>query len=230
MLVHLPKVLDREQVAAMSARLAQAEWVDGRQTVGPQGAQVKRNLQLAENSPLRKELAKQLLETLARDRLFFAAVLPLRTLPPRFNRYEGGGTYGRHVDGSVLAMPTRPGEPAAHLRSDVSCTLFLSDPDEYDGGSLIIDDTYGAHGVKLPAGDMIVYPSSSLHRVEPVTRGARMAAFFWVQSMVREPARRQLLFDLDTSIQALTKQKADDAVLTRLTSIYHNLLRDWAEI
>lgn len=228
MLIHIPGVLDRGQVAAMRRALDAAEWVDGRETVGPQGAQVKRNLQLAEDSPLRRELGEQVLAALARNPLYFAAVLPLRTLPPRFNRYEGGGEYGFHVDGSVMTMAAAPGQ-AASLRSDVSCTLFLAEPDEYDGGELVIDDTYGQHEVKLPAGDLIVYPSSSLHRVAPVTRGARLAAFFWVQSLVRDQQKRQMLLELDTSIQQLTRDGADRGALLRLTGVYHNLLRRWSE-
>jgi PKHD-type hydroxylase len=229
MLLHIPGVLDRDQVARFRSALEGAEWIDGRQTVGAQGAQVKRNQQLAEDSPLRRELGEVVLAALARNPLYFAAVLPLRTLPPRFNRYEGGGEYGFHVDGAVMALPPVPGQPGGHLRSDVSCTLFLCDPEEYDGGGLIVDDTYGEHEVKLPAGDLIVYPSSSLHRVEAVTRGARLAAFFWVQSMVRDDEQRQLLFKLDTSIQALTQSGADREALLQLTGIYHNLLRRWAE-
>jgi PKHD-type hydroxylase len=233
MLLHIPGVLDRAQVARFRAALDGAQWVDGRQTVGAQGAQVKRNLQLAEDAPLRRELGTEVLAALARNPLFFAATLPLRTLPPRFNRYEGGGEYGFHVDGAVMALP--PGGHGAasaqseYMRSDVSCTLFLSEPDEYDGGGLIVDDTYGEHEVKLPAGDLIVYPSSSLHRVEPVTRGVRLASFFWVQSMVRDLEQRQLLFKLDTSIQSLTASGADREALLQLTGVYHNLLRRWAE-
>lgn len=229
MLMHIPGVLDRDQVAAMRQALDAADWVDGRETVGAQGAQVKRNLQLAEDSPLRRELGAQVLAALARNPLYFAAVLPLRTLPPRFNRYEGGGEYGFHVDGSVMAMPVAAGQAPASLRSDVSCTLFLADPDEYDGGELVVDDTYGQHEVKLPAGDLIVYPSSSLHRVAPVTRGARVASFFWVQSLVRDQAQRQLLLELDTSIQQLTREGAERGALLRLTGVYHNLLRRWSE-
>jgi PKHD-type hydroxylase len=229
MLLHVPGVLDREQVARFRAALEGAAWVDGRQTVGAQGAQVKRNMQLAEDSPIRRELGDIVLAALARNPLYFASVLPLRTLPPRFNRYEGGGEYGFHVDGAVMALPPVPDAAAGYLRSDVSCTLFLCDPGEYDGGGLVVDDTYGEHEVKLPAGDLIVYPSSSLHRVEPVTRGARLAAFFWVQSMVRDDEQRQLLFKLDSSIQALTQSGADREALLQLTGIYHNLLRRWAE-
>ena len=238
MLLHIPGVLDRDQLARIRAALDGAEWVDGRRTVGAQGAQVKRNLQLADESPLRRELGALVLAALARNPLFFAAALPLRTLPPRFNRYEGGGTYGAHVDGSVMALPVdAPGAlPGSngYVRSDLSCTLFLSEPEEYDGGGLVVDDTYGEHEVKLPAGDLILYPSSSLHRVEPVTRGARVASFFWIQSMVRDLEQRRMLFELDTAIQALTASTAGASpenrdALVRLTGIYHNLLRRWAE-
>lgn len=229
MLLHIPGVLDRDQVARFRAALEAAQWVDGRQTVGAQGAQVKRNLQLAEASPLRHELGAEVLAALARNPLFFAATLPLRTLAPRFNRYEGGGEYGFHVDGAVMALPPVAGESAGYMRSDVSCTLFLSEPEDYDGGGLIVDDTYGEHEVKLPAGDLAVYPSSSLHRVEPVTRGVRLASFFWVQSMVRDQQQRQMLFNLDTSIQSLTAGGADREALLKLTGVYHNLLRRWAE-
>lgn len=233
MLLHIPGILDREQLARIRAALDDAEWVDGRQTVGAQGAQVKRNLQLAEDSPLRRELGALVLAALARNPMYFAAALPLRTLAPRFNRYEGGGTYGAHVDGAVMALPASApgGLPGEHgyVRSDLSCTLFLNEPGEYDGGGLVVDDTYGEHEVKLPAGDLILYPSSSLHRVEPVTRGARIASFFWIQSLVRDLEQRQLLYQLDTSIQALTASGADREALLRLTGIYHNLLRRWAE-
>jgi PKHD-type hydroxylase len=229
MLLHVPQVLAPQQLAQLRQALDGADWVDGRETVGPQGAQVKRNLQLADGSTLRQSLGETVLQALASNALYFAGVLPLRTLPPRFNRYEGGGEYGFHVDGSVMRLPAAPGQPPDSLRSDVSCTLFLSEPDEYDGGELVIEDTYGEHAVKLPAGDLIAYPSSSLHRVNPVTRGARLASFFWVQSLVREPARRQMLFELDLSIQALTTPGADRDALLRLTGIYHNLLRRWAE-
>jgi PKHD-type hydroxylase len=229
MLLHIPEILSREQVARFRATLEAAEWVDGRETVGAQGAQVKRNLQLPESSPLRRELGHEVLGALAKSPLYHAAALPSRTLPPRFNRYESGGHYGFHVDGAVMALPAEAGRPPVSLRSDLSCTLFLCDPEEYDGGELIIDDTYGEHEVKLPAGDLIVYPSSSLHRVQSVTRGARLACFFWVQSLVRDDAKRQMLFELDASIQALTASGADRAAVLRLTSLYHNLLRRWAE-
>jgi len=224
MLLHIPDILGREQVAQLRAALDAADWTDGRETVGTQGAQVKRNRQLPDASPLRRQLGEVVLAALAKSPLYHAATLPLRTLPPRFNRYEGGGEYGMHVDGSVMALPN--GE---QLRSDISCTLFLSDPDEYDGGELIVSDTYGEHEVKLPAGDAIIYPASSLHRVQPVTRGARVAAFFWVQSLVRDDGRRRLLYELDASIQRLVATGADHDAVLQLTGTYHNLLRQWAE-
>ncbi len=225
MLLHIPGVLSREQVIQMRAALDGADWTDGRETVGAQGAKVKRNQQLPDASPLRQHLGQIVLAALAKHPLYHAATLPLRTLPPRFNRYEGGGHYGSHVDGAVMALPVDAGQ----LRSDISCTLFLSEPDDCDGGELIVSDTYGEHEVKLPAGDMIIYPSSSLHRVQPVTRGARLAAFFWVQSLIRNDSRRRLLFELDTSIQTLTQSGADADALLQLTGVYHNLLRQWAE-
>ena len=229
MLLHVPAVLDPGQVDRFRKALDAAEWTDGKQTVGPQGAKVKRNLQLPETSPLRAELGEAVLAALAGNSLYFSAVLPARTLPPRFNRYEGGGQYGFHVDGSVMALAVPAGSPPVNLRTDVSCTLFLCEPEEYDGGELIIHDTYGEHEVKLPAGDLIVYPSSSLHRVAPVTRGARLASFFWVQSLVRDDGQRRMLFELDGAIQALTATGADADAVLRLTGVYHNLLRRWAE-
>ena len=224
MLLHVPAVLTPAQVAEMRTALDAAEWTDGRQTVGVQGAQVKRNLQLPEASPLRADLGRQILAALSRNPLFFAAALPLKTLPPRFNRYQGGGEYGFHVDGAVMRA-----DGELQVRSDLSCTLFLSEPDEYDGGELLISDTYGEHGVKLQAGDLILYPSSSLHRVTPVTRGARVAAFFWIQSMVRDGEQRRMLFEMDTAIEALRRSQADNAAVLQLTGVYHNLLRRWAE-
>ncbi|TAL73341.1 MAG: Fe2+-dependent dioxygenase [Rhodanobacter sp.] len=224
MLLHIPGILDTAQVTQLRTALDAAAWVDGRETVGSQGAPVKRNQQLTDVSPLREALGRIVLAALAKNPLYHAATLPLRTLPPRFNRYEGGGAYGMHVDGSVMALPN--GE---QLRSDISCTLFLVEPEDYDGGELIVSDTYGEHEVKLPAGDAIIYPASSLHRVQPVTRGARLAAFFWVQSLIRDDNRRRLLFELDTSIQQLVTTGADHDAVLQLTGIYHNLLRQWAE-
>ena len=224
MLLHIPEVLTREQVTDFRARLDTAQWTDGRETVGSLGAQVKSNLQLAEASPLRRELGEVILVALAKHPLFFSAALPLKYLPPRFNRYTDGGTYGFHVDGSIMNLGH-----GDQLRSDVSCTLFLADPDEYEGGELIVSDTYGEHEVKLPAGDAIVYPSSSLHQVAPVTRGARLASFFWVQSMVRDDGERRLLFEMDASIESLRRAGADAGAVLQLTGVYHNLLRRWAE-
>ncbi len=225
MLLHIPDVLTAEQVAGMRAAMVDADWTDGRQTVGPQGAKVKRNLQLPDASPLRRQLGEQVIAALTRHPLYHAAALPLRIISPRFNRYEGGGEYGFHIDGAVMST----GHGDEHVRSDISCTLFLAEPDEYDGGELIVSDTYGEHEVKLPAGHAIVYPSSSLHRVTPVTRGARIAAFFWVQSLVRDDGARRLLLELDTSIRELSATGTDQAAILRLTGVYHNLLRRWAE-
>ncbi|WP_282272221.1 MULTISPECIES: Fe2+-dependent dioxygenase [unclassified Stenotrophomonas] len=227
MLLHIPNVLSAEEVAGFRRALDAADWADGRETVGHQGAQVKRNLQLPDASPLKAELGQHVLGALERNPLFFAAALPLRILPPRFNRYTGGGEYGFHVDGSVMSVGH--GAQRTHIRSDISCTLFLCEPEDYDGGELIISDTYGEHEVKLPAGDLVVYPSSSLHKVQPVTRGARLASFFWVQSMVRDDAHRRLLWEMDTSIQQLTQDCPQHPSLVSLTGIYHNLLRQWAE-
>ena len=229
MLLHIPEVLTQAELAQLRQSLDAADWTDGRETVGAQGAQVKRNEQLPDLSPLRDALGKVVLSALERNPLYFAAALPLRTLPPRFNRYQGGGEYGFHIDGSVMRN-SQPGAPHGHVRSDISCTLFLCEPDEYDGGELVVSDTYGEHEVKLLAGDLVIYPASSLHKVMPVTRGARLASFFWVQSMVRDDAQRRLLFEMDASIESLRRSGADAAVVLQLTGIYHNLLRRWAEV
>ncbi|TJY56601.1 Fe2+-dependent dioxygenase [Sinimarinibacterium sp. CAU 1509] len=229
MMLQIPGVLGQDELSAIRSALDAADWTDGRETVGVQGAQVKRNEQLPDASPLKAELGRIVSAALERNPLFFAAAFPLRVLPPRFNRYQGGGTYGFHVDGSVMQIGRAAGG-SLHVRSDVSCTVFLAEPDEYDGGELVIADTYGEHTVKLPAGDMVLYPSSSLHQVNPVTRGARLASFFWVQSMVRSEERRRLLFEMDTSIETLRRSGADAAAVLRLTGVYHNLLRSWAEV
>ncbi|PRD36822.1 UNVERIFIED_CONTAM: PKHD-type hydroxylase [Trichonephila clavipes] len=225
MLLHIPGVLDADQLKVIRADLAAADWVDGRQTVGAQGAGVNQNLQLADGSPVAQRWGQAILQALGRQPLYFSAALPLRTVPPLFNRYEGGGHYGFHVDGSVRGLPG-----GGMLRTDVSCTLFLAEPDEYDGGELIVSDTYGQHEVKLPAGDLVLYPSSSLHCVAPVTRGVRLASFFWLQSLVRQDDQRELLLELDDSIQALRLQVPDSPELLRLTGLYHNLLRQWSDI
>ena len=225
MLLHIPNVLSAEHVASFRAKLDAAQWTDGRETVGHLGTHAKRNEQLPENAPLRRELGETLLTALAKNPLFFSAALPLKYLPPRFNRYTGGGTYGFHVDGAVMNLGN--GE---QLRSDVSCTVFLNDPEEYEGGELVIADTYGEHTVKLPAGDAVIYPSSSLHQVTPVTRGARLASFFWVQSMIRDDGRRRMLFEMDSAIETLRSSSADASAVLQLTGINHNQLRQWAEV
>ena len=225
MLAHIERVLTPEQVALCREKLAAAEWVDGRATAGTQSAQVKRNLQVAEDSPAARELGELILGGLGRNQDFVSAALPLRVFPPLFNRYEAGMGFGAHVDNAVrFAGPVR-------FRTDVSCTLFLSDPDDYDGGELIVEDVYGEHAVKLAAGDMLLYPATSLHRVAPVTRGARWAAFFWAQSMVKSDEQRTLLHALDRSVQQLSaKLGQGDPEVVSLTGTYHNLLRMWAEV
>jgi PKHD-type hydroxylase len=225
MMLHIPEVLSREQVAELRRRLDQSDWIDGRATVGTQGAKVKQNRQLPETSALGLELGRIVLDALDRNPLFFSAALPLRTIPPLFNSYAGGEHYGAHIDGAMRRIPGGP-----WLRTDVSSTLFLSDPDEYDGGELIVTDAYGEHEVKLPAGDLILYPSTSIHRVEPVTRGARVCSFFWTQSMVRDDMRRGLLLELDQNIQSLRARLGDCPELVGLTGHYHNLLRQWSEV
>src|SRR5471030_3080881 len=226
MMLHIPAVLSKPQVQEFRQRLAQADWIDGRGTAGPQSAQVKRNRQLPELSPLAQELGGFITQALAVNPLFFAAVLPLRILPPYFNSYASGEHYGMHVDGAIRM---RPGTANA-MRADVSSTLFLSESEEYDGGELIVSDAYGTHEVKLAAGDLIVYPSSSVHRVAPVTRGERVSSFLWAQSMVRDDARRGMLFELDQNIQKLRAAHGDNEITVDLTGHYHNLLRMWADV
>lgn len=228
MLLHIPKVLDAAQVRVLQERLAAAggAWVDGRVTAGHQGAQAKHNRQIAEDAPLARELGEPIVAALERNALFISAALPSRVYPPMFNRYEGGMRFGGHVDGAVRLVAGA----GARIRTDLSATLFVSPPEDYDGGELVIEDTYGAHEVKLPAGDLVLYPATSLHHVTPVTRGARLASFFWVQSMVRDDAQRALLFDLDMAIVRLTRDTPGHESLVALTGTYHNLLRMWAEV
>ena len=228
MLLQIPQVLAPEQVAHCRERLASAAWADGRITAGYQSAQAKDNAQLPETDPVARELGALILEVLARNATFFSAALPRRVYPPLFNRYAGGQSFGFHVDNAVRYDRSRGGVEA--VRTDVSATLFLSSPEDYDGGELVIEDTYGEQRVKLPAGDMVLYPGTSLHRVTPVTRGERIAAFFWTQSMVREDAQRRLMFDLDVSIRRLTQDVPDHPALVQLTGIYHNLLRRWTDV
>lgn len=226
MLLHIPQVLTKEQVAYFREQLASAEWIDGRATVGPQGAKVKRNRQLSVDDPVARHLGEIILTSLYQNPAFLTAALPLRSVPPLFNNYEGGEHYGLHVDGAIRLLSGTN----LSLRTDVSSTLFLSEPDEYDGGELCIHDTYGSHEVKLPAGDLILYAATSMHKVEPVTRGARVCSFFWTQSMVRDDWQRSMLFELDSTIQQLRAQLGDTDQLVSLTGHYHNLLRQWSQV
>jgi PKHD-type hydroxylase len=226
MMLHIPGVLSPDEVSEMRRQLDAAEWSDGRATVGAQGARVKNNQQLDPALPVAQALSRRIVERLRVHPQFFSATLPLRILPPLFNRYAGGGSYGLHVDGSVMSQRGTD-QP---LRSDVSSTLFLCSPEEYDGGELVVKDTYGEHEAKLPAGDLLLYPANSLHQVLPVTRGARTCAFFWTQSMVRDDARRTMLFQLDQTIQSLRGRLGEAEECVALTSHYHNLLRFWAEV
>jgi PKHD-type hydroxylase len=226
MIARIPALLDGQRLAAIEALLRQASWEDGRVTAGFQAAQAKRNLQLAQDSPIARQAGEIVLRALERHPEFISAALPRHVYPPLFNRYEPGMSFGSHVDNAVRQVPGTP----HRLRVDISATLFLSRQEDYEGGELIIEDTFGAHSVKLAAGDMVLYPAGSLHRVQPLTRGARVAAFFWVQSMVREDGERTLLFEMDTAIRELTASAADADALLRLTACYHNLLRRWAEV
>lgn len=225
MMYHIPAVLNAEQLAHFTAQLQQADWVDGRATVGSQGATVKNNQQIDTGTPLYDRLQAAVLQALNSHPLFFAAALPRTLSAPLFNRYQQGETYGFHVDGAV-----RHNGAAGWMRTDLSATLFLCEPDSYGGGELVIEDTYGQHRVKLPAGDLVLYPSSSLHCVTPVTRGARVASFLWIQSMVRDDKQRAMLFELDRNIQSLKARHGDSEELLSLLNMYHNLLRGWTEV
>jgi PKHD-type hydroxylase len=226
MLLQIPEVLTGEQVRDVRALVDAAEWVDGRVTAGHQSARAKDNQQLPENHPAAREAGGAIVAALARNPLFRSAALPLHVFPPLFNRYSGGQSFGSHVDNAVRQVSGT----AHQLRTDLSATLFLSEPGEYDGGELVIEDTYGVQSVKLAAGNMILYPASSLHHVRPVTRGARVSSFFWIQSMVRDDGKRTLLFDLDLSIQRLGGDVPEHPSVLQLTGVYHNLLRRWAEM
>ena len=226
MLIAIPDVLDPAGVARLRGVIDAGAWADGNATSGPQSALAKCNEQLPEDDAAAREGGGQVLDALGRSPLFVAAALPLKVFPPLFNRYAGGQAFGMHVDNAIRM---RRGSDF-RLRSDLSATLFLADPDSYDGGELVIEDQFGEQRVKLPAGHMVLYPASSLHRVEPVTRGTRIASFFWVQSMVRDDAARRILFELDQSVQAVAADKGQgDATVIRLTGVYHNLLRRWAD-
>jgi PKHD-type hydroxylase len=230
MLITIPDVLNAEQVVEARKLLDGAEWVDGRVTAGYQSARAKDNVQLPELHPVARQVGATILQALGKNLLFLSAALPLHVVPPLFNRYSGGQSYGNHVDNSIRNMPGTN----HRVRTDLSATLFFSAPDEYDGGELVMEDTYGVKTVKLPPGQMVLYPSTSLHHVKPVTRGARLCSFFWIQSMVRDDGRRTLLLDLDLGIQRLSRDLADNPVASQtavqLTGVYHNLLRQWAEV
>ncbi|HYI10786.1 MAG TPA: Fe2+-dependent dioxygenase [Thermoanaerobaculia bacterium] len=226
MLLQIPDVLTKDQVREARTALDAAEWVDGRVTAGHQSARAKDNHQIPEGHPAARQTGAMIVAALARNPLFRSAALPLHVFPPLFNRYSGGQSFGSHVDNAVRQI----GGTAHQLRTDLSATLFLSERDEYDGGELVIEDTYGVQPVKLDAGSLILYPATSLHHVRPVTRGARVSSFFWIQSMVRDDGERTLLFDLDLSIQRLGAEVAEHPSVLQLTGVYHNLLRRWAEL
>jgi PKHD-type hydroxylase len=226
MLLCVPDVLTKDEVSHCRAVMDAAAWQDGRQTAGAQSAQVKLNMQLPPESAAARELGDIVLDALSRSALFLSAALPLRILPPMFNSYSGGQTFGVHVDNAIRSVPGSP----LRIRTDLSATLFLADPEEYEGGELMVETLYGSNEVKLPAGHLVLYPSTSLHCVTPVTSGLRRASFFWVQSMIRDESARTMLFDLDRTIQELQSERGlEDPQSVRLTGIYHNLIRHWAE-
>jgi PKHD-type hydroxylase len=226
MLTTIPDVLTPEQVLRSRTLLEEADWIDGRVTAGHQSSRNKDNMQLPESSPEARKLGGMILSALETNALFISAALPARVFPPLFNRYRGGQSFGTHVDNAIRQVSGT----GHRIRTDLSATLFFASPDEYDGGELVVEDTYGTHNVKLPAGHMILYPSTSLHHVRPVTRGARIASFFWIQSMIRDDGQRTLLFDLDVAIQRLNGENASHASAVQLTGVYHNLLRRWADV
>lgn len=226
MLLHIPEVLTAEEVATCRQRLEAADWVDGRATAGDQSAKVKHNLQVPENSAAGRELGDIVLRALGRNPMFASAVMPLRVYPPMFNRYDVGMTFNTHVDNAIRNVAG-----GGRMRTDVSTTLFLTPPEDYDGGELVIEDTYGTQAVKLPAGDAVVYPGTSLHRVNPVTRGSRWASFFWTQSMIDDDRKRRMLFEMDMSIIQLRMTVPDDHPgILGLTGCYHNLMRMWCKV
>ncbi|QFY44245.1 Fe2+-dependent dioxygenase [Candidatus Methylospira mobilis] len=227
MLLHIPEILSQPQIEKCRNILETAYWVDGRVTAGTQSAQVKNNLQLPEDSKAGRAARAVVLEGLEKSALFLSAALPKQIFPPLFNRYEGEtNAFGNHIDNAIRTVS----ETGLRVRTDLSATLFLAHPEDYDGGELVIEDTYGNHAVKLPAGDLVLYPGSSLHRVEPVTRGSRLASFFWLESMVRETERRRLLFEMDMAILELRQTHGDISPSVNLTGCYHNLLRMWADV
>lgn len=225
MMLHIPDVLNAAQVAECRRILDAAEWVDGRVTAGHQSAAAKDNMQVPAASPAARQAGELILSALSNSPLFISAALPLKVFPPLFNRYSGGQAFGNHVDNAIRPVPGTP----VRVRTDLSATLFLSPPEDYDGGELTVDDTYGGHAVKLPAGHMVLYPASSLHRVTPVSHGSRVSSFFWIQSMVRSDQQRALLFELDGTIQRFAGAMPRDEGIVKLTGVYHNLLRMWAD-
>jgi len=225
MLLAIPDVISAEQVLKARKILDAAEWVDGKVTAGHQSAQAKNNQQLPEDSPAAQQLGELILNALGQNPLFISSALPQRVFPPLFNKYTGGQSFGTHVDNAIRQIPGT----GHRIRTDLSATLFIAQPEEYDGGELVVEDTYGVHSVKLPAGHLVLYPSTSLHHVRPVARGARIASFFWIQSMIRDDAERTLLFDLDVAIQKLNRDHPQDSTAVQLTGIYHNLMRRWAD-
>jgi PKHD-type hydroxylase len=223
MLIQIPDALSPSEVELARRLLDSADWVDGRVTAGHQSAMAKNNMQLREDHPVARQLGEMILRSLQNNPLFISAALPHRVFPPLFNRYQGGQSFGNHVDNAI-----RESRSGLRIRTDLSCTLFLCDPEEYAGGELLVEDTYGGQSVKLPAGHMVLYPATSLHNVQPVTRGARIASFFWIQSMIRDDGQRTLLFDLDSAIQRVASD-TDHPAVVQLTGIYHNLIRRWAD-
>ncbi len=226
MLLQIPGVLTAEQAAECRRKIENAQWVDGRVTAGHQSARAKNNLQLAENHPLAQEMGETILAALEQSSLFMSAALPLRVFPPLFNRYEGGQAFGNHVDNAIRQVTGTP----HRIRTDLSATLFLTAPEDYEGGELVIEDTYGVHSIKLAAGSLILYPATSLHNVRPVTKGARISSFFWIQSMVRDDGERTILFDMDMAIQRIAENAPEHPSVIQLTGVYHNLLRRWADV
>lgn len=226
MVLEIPDVLSPAQLAQARALLDSAEWVDGRVTAGHQSSQVKDNLQIPEHHPAARQLGELILGALGANALFLTGALPKHVFPPLFNRYAGGHSFGTHVDNAIRQIPGTP----HRIRTDLSCTLFFSEPNDYDGGELVIEDTYGTKRVKLPAGHLVLYPATSLHHVTPVTRGARTCSFFWIQSMIRDGTQRALLFDLDFAIQSVAGALPQHPGVVSLTGVYHNLLRQWAEL
>jgi PKHD-type hydroxylase len=226
MLLTIPSVLTRDQLAEAHQVFRDADWIDGRVTAGHQSARAKDNEQLPENHPGARRLGEMILQALGQHPLFISAALPFQVFPPLFNRYEGGQSFGSHVDNAIRQVTGT----SHRLRTDLSATLFFSDPEAYDGGELLIEDTYGVHAIKLHAGDMVLYPSTSLHHVRPVTRGVRIASFFWIQSLIRDDGARTLLFDLDSAIQRINHDLPDHPAAVQLTGVYHNLVRRWADL